>query len=201
MEEEELLAAELRKIEVRKKERLRKQHDLQKLISQAEHNTERWAGWGVGLSTAFVSSSSLIAESLVLARRALLAPRRPRAWAHPANSGYLSLLPSPHLSPSPPFSFAPPPHTHVQGEATAVFKSYDKSSGVSLRTSKVGMPAGLPCCGNSHSALQFPFTLMPTAVQMKTPMTLGQKKAKAIEQLLEELGTGGEGRVGREGEE
>ena len=42
---------------------------------------------------------------------------------------------------------------------------------------------------------------MPTAVQMKTPMTLGQKKAKAIEQLLEELGTGGEGRVGREGEE
>ena len=130
---------------MRKKERLRKQHDLQKLISQAEHNTERWAGWGVGLSTAFVSSSSLIAESLVLARRALLAPRRPRAWAHPANSGYLSLLPSPHLSPSPPFSFPPPPHTHVQGEATAVFKSYDKSSGVSLRTSKVGVPAGLPC--------------------------------------------------------
>lgn len=29
-------------------------------------------------------------------------------------------------------------------------------------------------------------------VQMKTPMTLGQKKAKMIEQLLEELGVGEE---------
>lgn len=37
-----MLATELRKIEARKKERIRKQQDLQKLISQAEHNTERW---------------------------------------------------------------------------------------------------------------------------------------------------------------
>lgn len=31
-----------------------------------------------------------------------------------------------------------------------------------------------------------------SVMQMKTPMTLGQKKAKMIEQLLEELGVGEE---------
>lgn len=41
MREEELLVAELKKIEMRKKERERKQQDLQKLISAAEQNTER----------------------------------------------------------------------------------------------------------------------------------------------------------------
>lgn len=34
--------AELKKIEMRKKERERKQQDLQKLLSAAEQNTERW---------------------------------------------------------------------------------------------------------------------------------------------------------------
>lgn len=38
---EQVLVAELRKIELRKKERERKQQDLQKLISAAEQNTER----------------------------------------------------------------------------------------------------------------------------------------------------------------
>ena len=41
MRDEEVLVAELKKIEMRKKERERKQHDLQKLISAAEHNTEK----------------------------------------------------------------------------------------------------------------------------------------------------------------
>ena len=41
MEEEELLVAELKKIEMRKKERERKQQDLQKLISAAEQNAEK----------------------------------------------------------------------------------------------------------------------------------------------------------------
>ena len=41
MEEEELLVAELKKIEMRKKERERKQADLQKLISAAEQNAEK----------------------------------------------------------------------------------------------------------------------------------------------------------------
>lgn len=48
-----------------------------------------------------------------------------------------------------------------KSDGSVVFKSYDKSSGVSVRSSK-----------------------------MKTPMTLGQKKTKAIDQLLEELGVG-----------
>jgi len=39
--EEEVLMAELRKIQLRKKERERKQQDLQKLISAAEQNTDR----------------------------------------------------------------------------------------------------------------------------------------------------------------
>ena len=41
VEEEELLVAELKKIEMRKKERERKQQDLQKLISAAEQNAEK----------------------------------------------------------------------------------------------------------------------------------------------------------------
>lgn len=41
VEEEEMLLAELKKIEMRKKEREKKQQDLQKLISAAEHNAER----------------------------------------------------------------------------------------------------------------------------------------------------------------
>ncbi len=41
VQEEEVLMAELKKIEMRKKERERKQQDLQKLISAAEQNTER----------------------------------------------------------------------------------------------------------------------------------------------------------------
>ena len=41
VQEEEMLLAELKKIEMRKKERERKQHDLQKLISAAEQNAER----------------------------------------------------------------------------------------------------------------------------------------------------------------
>lgn len=39
--EEEALMSELKKIEMRKKERERKQQDLQKLISAAEQNAER----------------------------------------------------------------------------------------------------------------------------------------------------------------
>ena len=46
-------------------------------------------------------------------------------------------------------------------ESAMVFKTYDKSSGVTLRSSKT-----------------------------KFPLTLGQRKTKAIEQLLEELGVG-----------
>ena len=41
LKEEEMLVAELKKIEIRKKERERKQQDLQKLISAAEQNTDR----------------------------------------------------------------------------------------------------------------------------------------------------------------
>ena len=45
VDEEEMLVAELKKIEMRKKEREKKQQDLQKLISAAEQNTaERWGG-------------------------------------------------------------------------------------------------------------------------------------------------------------
>ena len=46
-------------------------------------------------------------------------------------------------------------------ETAMVFKTYDKSSGVTLRSSKT-----------------------------KFPLTLGQRKTKTIEQLLEELGVG-----------
>lgn len=46
-------------------------------------------------------------------------------------------------------------------EGTMVFKTYDKSSGISLRSSK-----------------------------LKFPLTLGQKKTKTVEQILEELGVG-----------
>lgn len=41
VQEEEVLMAEFKKIEMRKKERERKQQDLQKLISAAEQNTDR----------------------------------------------------------------------------------------------------------------------------------------------------------------
>lgn len=41
VEEEEMLVAELKKIELRKKEREKKQQDLQKLITAAEQNTDR----------------------------------------------------------------------------------------------------------------------------------------------------------------
>ena len=41
VQEEEMLVAELKKIEMRKRERERKQQDLQKLISAAEQNTDR----------------------------------------------------------------------------------------------------------------------------------------------------------------
>ena len=40
MEQEEILIAELKKIELRKKEREKKQQDLQKLITAAEQSTE-----------------------------------------------------------------------------------------------------------------------------------------------------------------
>ena len=62
-----------------------------------------------------------------------------------------------------------------------MFKSYDKSSGVSLRCSKVSAPTHTRTHTHTHTL---------TSLQMKTPMTLGQKKTKAIDQLLEELGVG-----------
>ena len=40
VEEEEILISELKKIELRKKEREKKQQDLQKLISAAEQNAD-----------------------------------------------------------------------------------------------------------------------------------------------------------------
>ena len=46
-------------------------------------------------------------------------------------------------------------------ESTMIFKTYDKSSGISLRSSK-----------------------------LKFPLTLGQKKTKTVEQVLEEVGVG-----------
>ncbi len=46
-------------------------------------------------------------------------------------------------------------------ENTMIFKTYDKSSGISLRSSK-----------------------------LKFPLTLGQKKTKTVEQVLEEVGVG-----------
>lgn len=68
-------------------------------------------------------------------------------------------------------------YTLIQSsEVSVVFKSYDKSSGVSLRSSKVGSFHSF----FSHYSVE--------NLQMKIPMTLGQKKAKTIEQLLEELG-------------
>ena len=41
VEEEDMLVSELKKIELRKKEREKKQKDLQKLISAAEQNADR----------------------------------------------------------------------------------------------------------------------------------------------------------------
>ena len=68
----------------------------------------------------------------------------------------------------------------VQLEGSSVFKSYDKNSGVSLRSSKVALTRGYVPHYNSPPT--------HTHSQLKTPMSLGQKKSKAIEQLLEELG-------------
>jgi DNA methyltransferase 1-associated protein 1 len=115
VEEEEMLCAELKKIEMRKKEREKKQQDLQKLISAAEQNTSEVRKTP---STKKSSTSS----------------KKTKSTSTPGQS---------------------------KSDGSVVFKSYDKSSGVSLRSSK-----------------------------MKTPMTLGQKKTKAIDQLLEELGVG-----------
>ena len=53
------------------------------------------------------------------------------------------------------------PNPKPLSEGATVFKSYDKSSGISLRSSK-----------------------------LKFPLTLGQKKTKTVEQVLEELGVG-----------
>lgn len=115
VEQEETLVAELKKIEMRKKEREKKQQDLQKLISAAEQNTD--------------SKKSSLKKSF---------------------SSSIKKLKGSSLNP-----------TQPKTESSVVFKSYDKSAGVSLRCSKT-----------------------------KTPMTLGQKKAKMIEQLLEEIGVG-----------
>lgn len=115
VEEEETLCAELKKIEMRKKEREKKQQDLQKLISAAEQNTSE---------TRKTPSN----------KRTSTSSKKIKSASTPGQS---------------------------KSDGSVVFKSYDKSSGVSLRSSK-----------------------------MKTPMTLGQKKTKAIEQLLDELGVG-----------
>ena len=55
--EEEVLLAELKKIETRKKEREKKQHDLQKLISAAEQNVDRFVAivGGVGRGCGLLS--------------------------------------------------------------------------------------------------------------------------------------------------
>jgi len=87
-----MLLAELKKIEMRKKERERKQHDLQKLISAAEQNAESRKG-----SVKKTSGSS--------------ATKKMKA--------------------------ATPGQTKMEG--SVVFKSYDKSSGVSLRSNKVSI--------------------------------------------------------------
>jgi DNA methyltransferase 1-associated protein 1 len=113
VEEEEMLCAELKKIEMRKKEREKKQQDLQKLISAAEQNTSE-------------------SRKTPSTKKYSMSSKKARSTATPS---------------------------HSKSDGSVVFKSYDKSSGVSLRSSK-----------------------------MKTPMTLGQKKTKAIDQLLDELG-------------
>jgi DNA methyltransferase 1-associated protein 1 len=111
VEEEEMLLAELKKIELRKKEREKKQQDLQKLITAAEHTAE------AGKKYVKKTTSSKIKKSI---------STTPKQFPD-SNPG--------------------------------VFKSFDKSSGVTLRGNK-----------------------------MKMPVTIGQKKAKLIEQLLEEMG-------------
>lgn len=132
MEEEEILLAELKKIELRKKEREKKQQDLQKLISAAEHNTEMY--------TRSVLSWLVVIFSF-LRRKAQKkgSTKKSKIIGGMAGGGTL----------------------RTTSEATMVFKTYDKSSGVSLRSSKV-----------------------------KFPLTLGQKKTKTIEQVLEELTVG-----------
>ncbi|KAL5487368.1 hypothetical protein EMCRGX_G019960 [Ephydatia muelleri] len=113
--EEDVLLAELKKIETRKKEREKKQHDLQKLISAAEQNVDSTT------QRATIKKSSMSKKIKTPGT-----PQQPKV-----------------------------------AESSVVFKSYDKASGVTLRSSK-----------------------------MKTPMTLGQRKAKAIEQFLEEMHIG-----------
>ncbi|XP_011407433.1 PREDICTED: DNA methyltransferase 1-associated protein 1-like [Amphimedon queenslandica] len=109
-----MLVAELKKIELRKKEREKKQQDLQKLITAAEQNV----------------------ESRKTQKRSN--PKKTKS----GGGGMGSSVSTPKLP----------------SEAALVFKTYDKSSGASLRSSKI-----------------------------KFPLTLGQKKTKTIEQVLEEL--------------
>ena len=109
--------------------------------------------------------------------------RRLRSTAcHQRRRGQQPVLARPRFvgapSPSPSLSISLSHLPSLQSDGSVVFKSYDKSSGVSLRSSKVSIPPPPP------------FPSLPLPLQMKTPMTLGQKKTKAIDQLLEELGVG-----------
>lgn len=66
VQEEEMLVAELRKIEMRKKEREKKQQDLQKLITAAENQADSYRFKYVSLSFGnSVSSLSLCYVALL----------------------------------------------------------------------------------------------------------------------------------------
>ncbi len=100
---------EMKKIELRKKERERKQQDLQKLISAAEQNTERYKH-----STQFTGTyHTHIACS---ARKSLIKKTTPSSTKKMRSTGT-------------------PGQTKIEG--SSIFKSYDKSSGITLRSSKV----------------------------------------------------------------
>ena len=124
------MIAELKKIELRKKEREKKQQDLQKLITAAEQSADA----GHKSVKKGPSTSNKKARTTTPQKGVSI------SLSHCMTQSYV-------------FCFL-----FQSGDSAIVFRSYDKTSGVSLRSSKVKMPP-----------------------------SIGQKKAKIIEQCLDDL--------------
>ncbi|VDN50031.1 unnamed protein product [Dracunculus medinensis] len=170
IEEEEMLLAELKKIEVRRRERERKAQDLQKLITAGER-----------VSASPANNSSVHSSAAILKKKTNFRPKVSSVSAgQPSNGNFIAVSGFKCYF----FLF---PLVKFRGHIFRCFSS-------AKITFKIKSEKNLKFYYQEHSLLRFPEFRSSGAhlrsQEMKLPTNIGQKKLKNIETVIDKLKLG-----------
>jgi len=153
VEEEEVLVQQLKKIESRKKEREKKSHDFNKLITAAENKPSSLSLLGSSDGSGFSSHHTTADGHIIKKEKKLKTKNKKRRAESNTTSSASSATSTTNTETSHKTT------SNKEQQSAAIRFPEIKGSGVFLRSSK-----------------------------LKMPPSVGNKKTKAVEQLLEELG-------------